>query len=55
MAEYVETQAQRDLLASLGCDGFQGWLYSPAVSPEACRTYIEAQRTTTRPESRAVV
>ena len=55
VAEYVETQAQRDLLASLGCDGFQGWLYSPAVSPEACRTYIEAQRTTTRPESRAVV
>lgn len=55
VAEYVETQAQRDLLASLGCDAFQGWLYSPAVSPEACRTYIEAQRTTTRPESRAVV
>ena len=44
VAEYVEALPQRDLLASLGCDGFQGWLYSPAVGPEACRAYIEARR-----------
>lgn len=44
VAEYVEALPQRDLLASLGCDGFQGWLYSPAVGPDACRAYIEARR-----------
>ena len=55
VAEYVETQAQRDLLASLGCDGFQGWLYSPAVSPEACRTYIEAQQAVALQNSPATV
>lgn len=53
VAEYVETQDQRDLLASLGCDSFQGWLYSPAVSPEACRAYIEAQQAGARQDSRA--
>ena len=28
LAEYVETEKQRDKLAELGCSGFQGYLYS---------------------------
>lgn len=31
LAEYVETQKQRDTLHELGCDKYQGYLYSPAV------------------------
>jgi EAL domain-containing protein (putative c-di-GMP-specific phosphodiesterase class I) len=31
IAEGVETEAQREHLASLGCDEFQGWLYAPAL------------------------
>nr|MCR4895814.1 EAL domain-containing protein [Lachnospiraceae bacterium] len=32
IAEYVETEAQRDALADIGCNLYQGYLYSPAVS-----------------------
>jgi diguanylate cyclase (GGDEF)-like protein/PAS domain S-box-containing protein len=35
IAEGVETQAQATWLASIGCLEVQGWLYSPAVRPEA--------------------
>lgn len=31
VAEYVETQSQRDVLHEIGCDCYQGYLYSPAV------------------------
>ena len=31
LAEYVETVQQRDTLHELGCDWYQGYLYSPAV------------------------
>ena len=31
LAEYVETEAQRDALHEAGCDCYQGYLYSPAV------------------------
>ncbi len=31
LAEYVETEEQREALHSLGCDQYQGYLYSPAV------------------------
>lgn len=31
VAEGVEQPYQRDRLAALGCNAFQGWLYSPAV------------------------
>ncbi len=31
LAEFVETQQQRDTLHQLGCDMYQGYLYSPAV------------------------
>ena len=36
IAEGVETEGQRDSLARLGCHGFQGWLYSRAVTAEEC-------------------
>jgi EAL domain-containing protein (putative c-di-GMP-specific phosphodiesterase class I) len=31
LAEGVETRAQRDLLARLGCQAYQGFLFSPAL------------------------
>ncbi len=39
LAEYVENQEQRDALHAIGCDLYQGYLYSPAVPLE------EPQRT----------
>ncbi len=35
VAEGVETEPQRKLLAELGCDVVQGFLYAPALSPAA--------------------
>ncbi len=35
IAEGVETQAQLDWLTSEGCDGYQGYLRSPAIAPAA--------------------
>ena len=32
LAEYVETEEEREILHSCGCDCYQGWLYAPAVS-----------------------
>ena len=31
LAEYVETEAQRETLHEIGCDCYQGYLFSPAV------------------------
>ena len=40
VAEGVETEAQRDLLADLGCDHIQGWLISHAMpSDELARSF----------------
>jgi lactose/cellobiose-specific phosphotransferase system IIC component len=39
VAEYVETSAQRDKLAELGCDEFQGYLYSPGIRSQAFLSY----------------
>ncbi len=38
LAEYVETEEQRDILHGIGCDCYQGHLYSPAVSLEKKNT-----------------
>jgi diguanylate cyclase (GGDEF)-like protein/PAS domain S-box-containing protein len=35
VAEGVETEGQRHLLAELGCDVVQGFLYAPALAPDA--------------------
>ena len=40
VAEGVETEGQRKLLAALGCDVVQGFLYSPALSPEAFEKWL---------------
>ena len=31
LAEFVETEQEREILHEIGCDCYQGWLYSPAV------------------------
>ncbi|HBF86400.1 MAG TPA: hypothetical protein DDW54_01830 [Clostridiales bacterium] len=31
LAEFVETETERDSLHGIGCDFYQGYLYSPAV------------------------
>ncbi len=40
IAEYVETQEQRNLLGEFGCDGFQGELYSLALDEADCLDYF---------------
>lgn len=34
VAEFVETEEEREILHKMGCNGYQGWLYSPAVPLE---------------------
>ncbi|MFL6679173.1 MAG: EAL domain-containing protein, partial [Burkholderiaceae bacterium] len=36
VAEGIETPAQAVLLAAIGCDQFQGFLYSVPVPPDQC-------------------
>ena len=44
IAEYVETQAQRDLLGEFGCDCFQGDFHSPALDEAECPDYFRSHR-----------
>jgi diguanylate cyclase (GGDEF)-like protein/PAS domain S-box-containing protein len=44
LAEGVETEAQRDSLAHLGCNEFQGWLHSRAVPAEECGRMLAGTR-----------
>ncbi|MBP1203369.1 EAL domain-containing protein (putative c-di-GMP-specific phosphodiesterase class I)/cellobiose-specific phosphotransferase system component IIC [Duganella sp. 1411] len=48
VAEFVETVEQRDALAALGCNAFQGYLYSPPLPGAACAGYLLAERTDDR-------
>lgn len=41
VAEFVETIEQRDMLRSLGCTIYQGWLYSKALLPDEFFSYYE--------------
>ena len=41
VAEGVETTVQRDILVGLGCDMFQGHLYSPALAPWAVASLLD--------------
>lgn len=43
IAEGVETQAQRDHLAEVGCDFIQGWFYSKAVPAEDFEVMLARQ------------
>jgi lactose/cellobiose-specific phosphotransferase system IIC component len=40
IAEFVETREQQTLLAQLGCDTFQGYLYSPPLPGAQCLEYV---------------
>lgn len=40
VAEYVETREQQVALETLGCDAFQGYLYSPALAADPCLLYL---------------
>ena len=40
VAEYVEDRDQRELLIELGCDLFQGYLYSPAMRSNELLKYL---------------
>lgn len=44
VAEYVETREQQVLLEALGCDAFQGYLYSPALIAADCLDYLHRYR-----------
>jgi lactose/cellobiose-specific phosphotransferase system IIC component len=41
LAEFVETEEQRQILHDLGCDRYQGYLYSPAVPLEELFAFLE--------------
>ncbi|WP_152417628.1 EAL domain-containing protein [Methylophaga lonarensis] len=41
IAEYVETKEQRDALAAMGCDYFQGYFHSPPLSECECVAYLQ--------------
>ena len=43
IAEFVETAEQREILHGIGCDCYQGYLYSPAVPLEAAAKTANAQ------------
>lgn len=44
VAEGVETEAQRDLLARFGCDFYQGHLFCPALPIDALEIFMEQRR-----------
>ena len=44
LAEFVETEEQRQILHDLGCDRYQGYLYSPAIPLEELLAYIEGSK-----------
>jgi EAL domain-containing protein (putative c-di-GMP-specific phosphodiesterase class I) len=41
----VENHAQAALLRGLGCDSAQGFLYAPALAPEAFDKWLATQST----------
>ncbi len=43
IAEGVETQAQLDILATRGCDAYQGYLYSPPETPDRFQQRLAEQ------------
>lgn len=45
IAEYVETESQRDMLLQMGCNVFQGYLYYRAVPCSQLKALLSAQHT----------
>lgn len=52
-AEGVETASQARTLASAGCDYAQGYLYAPALEPDAFVTWVRANGALDLPKQRA--
>ena len=48
IAEYVETYAQQQMLEQLGCNWYQGYLYSKPLTLEDFITYIKEYNNTTK-------
>ncbi|WP_169836727.1 bifunctional diguanylate cyclase/phosphodiesterase [Thiomonas intermedia] len=48
VAEGVETQEQADFLQHLGCEAYQGWLFSPAVPARRFADYLADANAATR-------
>lgn len=44
IAEYVETASQRDMLSKIGCNIYQGYLYSPPLAKEEFIKYYKENR-----------
>ena len=44
VAEGVETKEQMSFLRALGCDQLQGYLFSPAIPPEAFELMVRQGR-----------
>jgi EAL domain-containing protein (putative c-di-GMP-specific phosphodiesterase class I) len=44
IAEGVETVAQRDFLVSIGCNIFQGYLYSAPLSADAFEAFVRLEQ-----------
>ena len=42
VAEFVETEEQRDVLARLGCNIYQGYLYGKAEQLEVFLKYLQS-------------
>ncbi|OOG86920.1 hypothetical protein B0E42_10270 [Pseudomonas sp. A25(2017)] len=43
IAEGVETRAQRDMLAAMGCHNYQGYLFGHPMDIDALEDYIEGK------------
>lgn len=43
IAEGVETRAQRDMLAAMGCHNYQGYLFGRPMDIDALEDYIEGK------------
>ena len=43
VAEYVENERLKDVLAGLGCALFQGYLYSPAIPADELVEYVRSR------------
>ncbi|MTV36364.1 EAL domain-containing protein [Duganella radicis] len=50
VAEFVESAEQRDTLAALGCDVFQGYLYSQPLPADSCARYLLGQAPSLAPD-----
>lgn len=50
VAEFVETEAQANLLRKLGCDIFQGYHYAKPLSAEHCLEFIQENHKENRKE-----